>query len=616
MLHKREGADRWRAFARPAKKLARRRPHPLRRGRREHGLRARAPRRRGRGEGRGRRGAARASPSRARSSTRRSRGSARCRCRPTSPAGARPTSATGATTRRSTPARRAPSRRRRPGLHFTDDLFRRLDARGIARHTVTLHVGAGTFLPVKADDTADHRMHAEWGDVSAGDGRGPERRRARGGGRIVAVGTTALRLLESAARRGRHDRAVLGRHGDLHHAGLPLPRGRRPDDELPPAALDPVHAGLGLRRARQHAGGLCARDRTGYRFYSYGDASLLFRAGRSARHERRTSSPSRSPRPTARPARARSACRAASSARPPSCRSARPATVKAMYPDQVKALGADVVLGNTYHLMLRPGAERVARARRPAQVHELALSDPDRFRRLPGHVARGAAQDRRDRRHLPVAHRRLDPRPDARSARSRSRACSAPTSRCSSTNACGCPAAEEAAEKAMRLSLRWAERCRVAFGDQPGRALFGIVQGGAVERLRVESARELVALDLKGYAIGGLAVGEPQDVMLRMIETVEPHLPTGQAALPDGRRHAGRHRGSRAARHRHVRLRDADPGRPPRQVFTRHGRLNLRNARHADDPSPARCRIEDAPPRTPIRAPISTTSSARTRSSA
>lgn len=79
----------------------------------------------------------------------------------------------------------------------------------------------------------------------------------------------------------------------------------------------------------------------------------------------------------------------------------------------------------------------------------------------------------------------------------------------------------------MHLSLRWAERCKKAFGDPVGRALFGIVQGGAVPSLRVESAaRELAAMDLKGYAIGGLAVGEPQDVMLAMIETVEPHLPS------------------------------------------------------------------------------------------
>jgi queuine tRNA-ribosyltransferase len=134
--------------------------------------------------------------------------------------------------------------------------------------------------------------------------------------------------------------------------------------------------------------------------------------------------------------------------------------------------------------------------------------------------------------------------------------------------------------------LRWAERCRVAFGEQAGRALFGIVQGGAVERLRVESARELVELDLKGYAIGGLAVGEPQDVMLRMIETVEPHLPREKPrylmgvgtpddiveAVPRGVDMFDCVMPTRAGRHG--------------QAFTRHGRINLRNARHADDPSP------------------------------
>ena len=75
----------------------------------------------------------------------------------------------------------------------------------------------------------------------------------------------------------------------------------------------------------------------------------------------------------------------------------------------------------------------------------------------------------------------------------------------------------------MRLSLRWAERCRIAFGEQPGRALFGIVQGGDGRAAAVESARALVGLDFEGYAIGGLAVGEPQAVMLAMIETVAPH---------------------------------------------------------------------------------------------
>jgi queuine tRNA-ribosyltransferase len=148
------------------------------------------------------------------------------------------------------------------------------------------------------------------------------------------------------------------------------------------------------------------------------------------------------------------------------------------------------------------------------------------------------------------------------------------------------PCPDDAADKAMRLSLRWAERCRIAFGEQPGKAMFGIVQGGAVERLRIESARELVGLDLKGYAIGGLAIGEPQDVMLRMIETVEPHLPKEKprylmgVGTPDDIVEAVR-RGidmfdcvmpTRAGRHG--------------QAFTRLGKVNLRNARHAEDSEP------------------------------
>jgi queuine tRNA-ribosyltransferase len=132
--------------------------------------------------------------------------------------------------------------------------------------------------------------------------------------------------------------------------------------------------------------------------------------------------------------------------------------------------------------------------------------------------------------------------------------------------------------------------------------MFGIVQGGAVERLRVESARELVNLDLKGYAIGGLAVGEPQDVMLRMIETVEPHLPKEKprylmgVGTPDDIVEAVR-RGvdmfdcvmpTRAGRHG--------------QAFTRHGRVNLRNARHADDPAPLDPESKSLPANTYSRA--------------
>ncbi len=162
------------------------------------------------------------------------------------------------------------------GLHFTDELFRRLDGRGIARHFVTLHVGAGTFLPVKADDTADHRMHAEWGSITDETAQALNEARARGG-RIIAVGTTSLRLLESAAR---DDGTIAPFSGDTAIFITPGYRFKATDGlmtnfHLPRSTLFMlVSAFAGLERMREayaHAIG------TGYRFYSYGDASLLFR---------------------------------------------------------------------------------------------------------------------------------------------------------------------------------------------------------------------------------------------------------------------------------------------------------------------------------------------------
>jgi queuine tRNA-ribosyltransferase len=148
------------------------------------------------------------------------------------------------------------------------------------------------------------------------------------------------------------------------------------------------------------------------------------------------------------------------------------------------------------------------------------------------------------------------------------------------------PCADDEVERAMRLSLRWAERCKLAFGAQPQRALFGIVQGGALKAQRIISASELTAIGFAGYAIGGLAVGEPQAVMLEMIEAVIPRLPEARprylmgVGTPDDLLQ-GVARGldmfdcvmpTRAGRHG--------------MVFSRFGRLNLRNARHADDLRP------------------------------
>ena len=261
------------------------------------------------------------------------------------------------------------------------------------------------------------------------------------------------------------------------------------------------------------------------------------------------------------------------------------ATVKAMYPEQVKALGADVVLGNVYHLMLRPGAERVASL---GGLHTFMnwpypiLTDSGGFQVMSLSALRKIDEHGVTfQSHIDGSTHSLTPERSIEIQGLLGSDIQMQLDECVKL-----PNTEEAVEKAMRLSLRWAERCRVAFGEQPGRAMFGIVQGGAVERLRVESARALVDLDLKGYAIGGLAVGEPQDVMLAMIETVEPHLPREKprylmgVGTPDDIVESVR-RGidmfdcvmpTRAGRHG--------------TAYTRFGRLNLKNAKWADDPTP------------------------------
>jgi S-adenosylmethionine:tRNA ribosyltransferase-isomerase len=163
------------------------------------------------------------------------------------------------------------------GLHFTPELEAALSARGIGLHRITLHVGAGTFLPVKVDDIADHRMHAEWGTISAETANALNAARAKGG-RIVAVGSTSLRLLESAADEAGHIRPFADETAIFISPGY---RFRAVDImmtnfHLPRSTLFMLVSALcgldTMKAAYAHA------IATGYRFYSYGDACLLFRA--------------------------------------------------------------------------------------------------------------------------------------------------------------------------------------------------------------------------------------------------------------------------------------------------------------------------------------------------
>ncbi len=261
------------------------------------------------------------------------------------------------------------------------------------------------------------------------------------------------------------------------------------------------------------------------------------------------------------------------------------ATVKAMYPEQVKALGADIVLGNTYHLMIRPGAERVAEL---GGLHRFMnwphpiLTDSGGFQVMS--LAKLRRLDETGvtfQSHIDGSRHALTPERAMEIQDLLGSDIQMQLDECVRL-----PCSPEEAERAMRLSLRWAERSRAAFRDVPGRAAFAIVQGGADTALRIESARALAGMDFHGNAIGGLAVGEPQAVMLEMIETVMPHLPDGKprylmgVGTPDDLIELVR---------RGVDMFDCVmPTRAGRHglAYTRFGKLNLRNARHAADTRP------------------------------
>ncbi|SJZ58218.1 tRNA guanosine(34) transglycosylase Tgt [Consotaella salsifontis] len=260
-------------------------------------------------------------------------------------------------------------------------------------------------------------------------------------------------------------------------------------------------------------------------------------------------------------------------------------TVKAMYPDQVRELGADIILGNTYHLMLRPGAERVARL---GGLHEFArwphpiLTDSGGFQIMSLAALRKLKESGVTfRSHVDGQVHELSPERSIEIQGLLDSDIQMQLDECIRL-----PAEREEIERAMELSLRWAERSAAAFGEQPGKAMFGIVQGGDQPDLRIRSAERLSAMNLKGYAVGGLAVGEPQSVMLEMLDVTLPAMPHAKprylmgVGTPDDLLESVR-RGidmfdcvmpTRAGRHG--------------LAYTRFGKLNLKNARHAEDSRP------------------------------
>ena len=261
------------------------------------------------------------------------------------------------------------------------------------------------------------------------------------------------------------------------------------------------------------------------------------------------------------------------------------ATVKAMLPGSVRETGADILLGNTYHLMLRPGAERVARLgglHRFMNWDRPILTDSGGFQVMSLADLRKLTEEGVTfRSHVDGSKHELTPERSMEIQRLLGSDIVMAFDECPAL-----PADEARVAESMRLSMRWARRSRDAFGDRPGHALFGIQQGGVTRELRQESAEALKAIGFDGYAIGGLAVGEGQEAMFGVLDYAPAMLPEDRPRYLMG---VGKPADIVGAVRRGVDMMDCVlPTRSGRtgQAWTRRGQVNLRNARHRDDPRP------------------------------
>lgn len=260
-------------------------------------------------------------------------------------------------------------------------------------------------------------------------------------------------------------------------------------------------------------------------------------------------------------------------------------TVKAMLPENVRETGADIVLGNTYHLMLRPSAERIAAL---GGLHEFMnwrrpiLTDSGGFQVMSLSGLRKLTEEGVTfKSHIDGSMHELTPERSMEIQRLLGSDIVMCFDECPSL-----PASDAEVERAMLLSMRWAERSKAAFGDRPGHALFGIMQGGVTQELRAASAKALIEIGFDGYAIGGLAVGEGQEAMFGVLDYAAEYLPEDKPRYLMG---VGKPEDIVGAVKRGVDMMDCVlPTRSGRtgQAFTRRGVVNIKNARHQNDPRP------------------------------
>lgn len=261
------------------------------------------------------------------------------------------------------------------------------------------------------------------------------------------------------------------------------------------------------------------------------------------------------------------------------------ATVKAMLPESVRATGADILLGNTYHLMLRPTAERIARL---GGLHTFMnwerpiLTDSGGFQVMSLASLRKLTEEGVTfSSHIDGSKHHLSPERSMEIQKLLGSDIVMAFDECPAL-----PADDATVAKSMRLSMRWAQRSRDAFGDRPGHALFGIMQGGVTRELREESAEKLKDIGFDGYALGGLAVGEGQEAMFSVLDYAPGFLPEDKPRYLMG---VGKPDDIVGAVERGIDMMDCVlPSRSGRtgQAWTRRGQINIKNARHMDDPRP------------------------------
>ena len=261
------------------------------------------------------------------------------------------------------------------------------------------------------------------------------------------------------------------------------------------------------------------------------------------------------------------------------------ATVKAMLPESVKATGAEIILGNTYHLMLRPGAKRIEEF---GGLHDFMswpgpiLTDSGGYQVMSLATLRKIDEDGvRFRSHIDGSYHKLTPESSIEIQRSLDADITMAFDECTPY-----PVTEIIAEESMLMSMRWAERSKKAFKQKKGYGLFGIVQGSIFEKLRLNSVDALTEIGFDGYAIGGLAVGEGHQEMTRILDITASVLPENKPRYLMG---VGKPIDLVAGVIRGVDMFDCViPTRSGRtgQAFTRNGQVNIRNARHSADPRP------------------------------